>query len=171
MNFWALKIQLKFSWCMSLCCTQACIVSQEGAFCLYKKMGGFSISIDEWVKKIWYTYTSRILFSRKKEWTSAICYSMRDFKIIMLSEISNTKNKMGWRCSLEVECLWVPFPVPQKKKKKRNELGIGVGLVLFLCVCVVPGMEPRGILPLSYSFSTFLFFIWNRVSLSCRELH
>ena len=44
-------------------------------------------------------------------------------------------------------------------------------LFIYSFIFVVLGMEPRGILPPSYIFSAFLFFIWNRVSPSCGESH
>ena len=45
-----------------------------------------------------------------------------------------------------------------------------LAFIFYLFIFVVPGMEPRGILSPSYTSSPFLFFIWNRVSLSCGGL-
>ena len=44
--------------------------------------------IEEWINKMWYTYTNGILLSHKKECSRAILTTWMDLEDIMLSEVS-----------------------------------------------------------------------------------
>ena len=66
--------------------------------------------------------------------------------------------ELGWGCSSKVECLWVQSPVPQTNKQTRQKNPQIFNSFFFL----VLGIEPGGILPLSYTPSPILFLIWKQ---------
>ena len=50
-------------------------------------------STDEWIKKMWYTYTMEYYPAIKKEGNNAICSTWMDLEIIILSEVKSERER------------------------------------------------------------------------------